>query len=419
MTTVKIIGRNNCNQFGIQDPSLNSLVDGAINNLSTKIEQIIAGVDFTIYCEEKYKNVWTAGANYSGQCATNTFAKVKHVEFDAFHPILFFKNKGINIKKICTNVNARTVFWITESGQVYGNGRNEGYNLGIRYDRSSKCSPVLIHGLKNVIDIQCNFWYSIALCSNKSPNMFLIIEYWTRSASSKMKIPQDVICIILKYYNICKVLSVGGSGYGGHGHGGLRYVKTWTEIEALRKKNITKIRVGGESTYCLDSEGIVWVFGRNDRGQLGLGHNEVAVKQATCIEYFIKNDIKIKEIEVGCAQVITMDYNNCVWIFGDNRNGKIVDVLDEIINVPVEMIMFRDFIVEEIKSGQHHVYLKCNGDQHYFWGNNLYNQCLAEGNFVITTPHLLNLKQIEIKHVFLGSFYTMVIVSKHEGNDIL
>ena len=74
-----------------------------------------------------------------------------------------------------------------------------------------------------------------------------------------------------------------------------------TKINQLNceNMNITKVRVGCDHSYFLDSEGSVWVCGSNRKGQLGLGHAESPIKKITCINFFVKHNIKMKEIEYG------------------------------------------------------------------------------------------------------------------------
>ena len=78
---------------------------------------------------------------------------------------------------------------------------------------------------------------------------------------------------------------------------------------------------------------------------------------------------------------------------------------------PRELIMFRDSIVEEIKCGQGHVYLRCDGNKHYLWGRNKCNACISGDANSIKSPELLDLKDIEIKDIFLGYSNTKLIVS--------
>ena len=255
------------------------------------------------------------------------------------------------------------------------------YQLGIPNDNADKCEPVLINALKYVIDIQCNASYTIALCSGLNATI-IIIRYWSKSASTKVSIPQDIINLIIQYIMMNLVLSVGYSSNGGHGHGdsGFYDITTFTEIEALRHKHIQKIRVGADQSYFLDFDGVVWVCGENDEGQLGLGHYESPVRRISCIDYFIDNDIRIKEIVPGASFVIMIDGNNGVWAFGDNSYGQICDRLRNHIYEPKELIMFRDCIVEEIKSGGYHIYVKCKGDKHYLWGE---NEIITYGKIIV------------------------------------
>ena len=107
-----------------------------------------------------------------------------------------------------------------------------------------------------------------------------------------------------------------------------------------------------------------------------------------------------------------MDFNGAIWMFGDNSAGQIGGEFDENVNEPKEIIMFRG-IVEEIKAGDNHVYVKCNGGKHYFWGNNEYGQCMVDSKVkCVRTPHLLNLKekQMEIINVVVSRSYTVLIV---------
>ena len=108
-----------------------------------------------------------------------------------------------------------------------------------------------------------------------------------------------------------------------------------------------------------------------------------------------------------------IDFDNRVWSFGDNSWGQIGDGTGQNANKPKELIMFRDCIVEDIKCGQGHVYLKCNdgGNKHYLWGRNEYNACISESSASFKSPQLLDLKDMDIKDIFLGDNNTKLIVS--------
>ena len=412
-TSVQVIGYSEYKEFGNKlCDNVSELQDCEINKISTQIDQVISGNEFSIYLtNDNDQNIWTAGKNTHGQCATNNFSCIKDT---GFHKLQFFQNNNIKIRKICTNPHSNSIFWITEANQVYANGANDKYQLGVspNTDIDNKCKPVLITRLKNVIDIQPAATYSIALCSNASPKTLLITQFWCRTLS--VNVPDDIIKLILKFRVINKVYSVGSDawvkGARGHGHTDRIIVTTWKEIAALRKKHIQMIRVGGYHSFFLDSNGNVWCCGDNKHGQLGLGHI-TNIDKISRIDFFKKQEIRISHIECGSNFSVMMDCDGKVWIFGDNRYGQIGDGLKENVNTPKELIMFRDKSVEWIRCGLTHCCVKCDNDEFYLWGENDYNQCLVFDDELdqIYEPKLAQLNGKRIKDIFVGYDNTLVI----------
>merc|ERR1712232_604458 len=62
--------------------------------------------------------------------------------------------------------------------------------------------------------------------------------------------------------------SLGAGRYGGNGHKG-KTVLSPTIIPSL--KHIKSVSVGTQHTVCLDHDGNVFSFGKNEYGQLGIG----------------------------------------------------------------------------------------------------------------------------------------------------
>ena len=89
-TCIKVIGRNTRNQLGTSTDvgEHKKLIDGGINSRCTKIKGIASGEGFTIYYDEGYQNIFSAGYNVEGQLANNTF---DYVQGDGFHESTFFK----------------------------------------------------------------------------------------------------------------------------------------------------------------------------------------------------------------------------------------------------------------------------------------------------------------------------------------
>ena len=90
------------------------------------------------------------------------------------------------------------------------------------------------------------------------------------------------------------------------------------------------------------------------------------------------------------------------------------------ISMPIEMKIFKDCKIEQIKCGATHNYVRCDGDVHYLWGSNARNECLVlDEDQNIVTPHDINEIVLQatngkrIKDVFLGYDNTKIIVFDH------
>ena len=71
-------------------------------------------------------------------------------------------------------------------------------------------------------------------------------------------------------------------------------------------------------TVCLSDDGVVYTFGRNDKGQLGLGHiTDVNVPSP------IQQIPKIKQISCGASFTVCVDYQGSMWSFGQNNDGQL------------------------------------------------------------------------------------------------
>ena len=409
-SSVYAIGRNCYKEFGASDAigfsqtrSLKRL-DGDMND-NYAIMHILSGEDTSIYTDGN-QNIWTAGYNHNGSCATNYFGNISG---DAFHKMTYFHENNITIKKISTNIRSRSVFWLTDTNQVYGNGKNADNQLGID-GNEDQCKPILIPILKDVIDIQSAQFYTLALCSNISPNTSIIIQFWCRML--KIEVPHDVMNVVVVHYNSNKVLSVGHCTHGGHGHKNLdsQPVTEWTEIEGLKDKNIEQIRVGESSSFFLDSAGTVWCCGTNEQGQLGLGHKR-NMNEITAIDYFVTNKVKIKSIECGRYFTIMIDYDGRVWFTGRVEYEYGTEAQEPQV-VPKEMYMFREGVVEMVRCGWHHVVVKYDG-KYYMWGDNDYNQCLVfgEGFEMIKEARLVDLGGKVVKDIFVGYDNTKLMIA--------
>ena len=200
----------------------------------------------------------------------------------------------------------------------------------------------------------------------------------------------------------------------------------WMEEPELRDISIVKVAVGAGFAFFLDLHGNVWGWGDNDYGQLGLGYTgnnhkdyDNTATKIKSVTYFVKNGIKIRDVECGSRHTVMVDYDGRVWIFGGNNWGQMGGITDDIkITTPIEMVMLRDCQIEMIKIGASHNYVKCKGDKHYLWGSNESKECLNLDEEAVKWSEPRDIKQIvfertngkKIKDVYVGYDDTKIVV---------
>ena len=116
------------------------------------------------------------------------------------------------LTEICTNVCSNSTFWITNDNKLYANGNNYHYQLGLN-SRSNTYMPRLDPTILNPIDVQCAYYYSIALCTNYVDT---IVLFWYRKCLKNDKIiPIDIFDLLISFCENNCVYSTGYNRYGG------------------------------------------------------------------------------------------------------------------------------------------------------------------------------------------------------------
>ena len=130
----------------------------------------------------------------------------------------------------------------------------------------------------------------------------------------------------------------------------------------------------GFHTITLSDDGIVHSFGTSYEGALGLGHNKTHVPLPTPIP----NLPKISEISCGAYFTVCVDDEGFIWSFGKNNAGqlgtgnnkKYFDVPQKLLNIPP---------VLSVSCGSFHTLITTNDDNLWSWGRNNFGQ-LCKGN---------------------------------------
>ena len=214
-----------------------------------KISKAFSGNQYSIYTDDNYDNLWSAGYNHRGSCGVgNPQATLKKLT-----PITYFNEHGIKIKQISVNTSGYGSFFISKDNILYACGLNNGGQLGIA-SKNDIYEPILIPDLENkfVIDIKSSQIYSIAICSDNHPRFMLIITNWTRLCS----LSQDVMNLIISFMQTTKLFATTKQGGTGHLEYDEIVNKTgWNMVNSFADKNIIKCALGAYHSMFLEDNG--------------------------------------------------------------------------------------------------------------------------------------------------------------------
>lgn len=121
------------------------------------------------------------------------------------------------------------------------------------------------------------------------------------------------------------------------------YIKYPLKIDTLSTPmiQVKSIECGINYSCILTKNGVIYTFGSNKFGELGLG-NEINYKQIPTYVTFYNNkniSIEIDSIKIFCGakHTLIMDTNNNIWGFGYNKYKQISDNENEIIWLPKKL----------------------------------------------------------------------------------
>ena len=131
---------------------------------------------------------------------------------------------------------------------------------------------------------------------------------------------------------------------------------------------------GENFTVTLSSDGVIYSFGRNDDGQLGIGRDS---RQKHSIPTPIQNLPKIKQISCGMNFVVCVDDEGTMWSFGSNRFDQL-GVKETNNSYTPEKIKKTIPPIQSISCGANHTLSLTNDGTLYSFGRNDFGQlCLG------------------------------------------
>lgn len=256
-TGIFLIRQNNSGQFKLENNN------GSCTEYN--IDKLFPSFKYNIYAENGYENIWSAGCNDFGQCAVGNFEK----NINPFHPILYFQQNGIKIRKICVNIHGGYhSFFISDHNELYGVGRNEDGEMGLNEEEQNKMDPsqrnknepIHIAEISDIIDAIPGYQWSVVLSGSIKKEVLLVVANWSRAHNLTKQIVNTILSFIrinTVYYTKDRVIKERKDK-------DLKLINNkykWHKMNRFEDKHIVKMAVGRDRVLFLENTGMIWSFG--------------------------------------------------------------------------------------------------------------------------------------------------------------
>ena len=138
--------------------------------------------------------------------------------------------------------------------------------------------------------------------------------------------------------------------------------------QEISLQNIISIACGYDHTIAVTTNNKIYAWGSNEHGQLGLGHY---ISRDNPQELLLPN-IKIESISCGSDYTMALTTSGKLYTWGKNTDGQLGlnDTLDR--NFPQEIYLKES--IRSIHSGHSHALCITHNDKIYVWGYNRQGQ---------------------------------------------
>lgn len=212
-----------------------------------------------------------------------------------------------------------------------------------------------------------------------------------------------------------KVYAVGVNEYGQLGNGTTENSRTFVQVIGSGDSfnaNITDVAAGLGHCLALKSDGTVWAWGKNDKGQLGDG---TTVSKTNPV--LVNNLSNIKQVAAGGNFSMALDFDGNVYLWGSNEYGQLgitTSSSEGVINengivtmsvYPVKLSL--DKTIKEISAGNGHAMAVDTEKNVWVWGKNDKGQLGDRTTINNAVPNKVTLTYLE--NVAAGYDHSLVL----------
>jgi len=262
---------------------------------------------------------------------------------------------------------------VTETGAIYTWGNNAFGQLGFRNISVDFTLPTMVENLtdKRIVFVCAGFGHTVAVTDKG------VTYAW------------------------------GSNDKGQLGLEGFTATFTPTIVTGLIGKHVTRASCGYDTTYAVTDKGLVYAFGDNALGQLGLGHTapQSGVNQVTALA-----DRAVIQVEAGWTHAIAVDDAGTAYAWGDNSVGQGgLGHKDSPIKTPTAIPALKDKGVFFVAAGYFHNFVLTDSGLVFAFGSNDHGQLGVYDKFDRDIPVIVPLLSMRnVTEISAGATHTIV-----------
>ncbi|CAH0477266.1 unnamed protein product [Peronospora belbahrii] len=340
-----VVSYGNCELFSCGQNNYGELCLGHCNStgklervplFSTKAIHDVAGGNEVLAVVMKDGAVYTCGLNKSGQCGNGTFEE-RVVIATPVHAL-----RGFAISMIAAANGCEHMLAVSSDGAVYSWGYNDCGQLGLGLTVVKSHTPRMIDSLRekyHVTTAAVSYHHSAVVTSagelltfgmNDSGQLGLDHAQHQHTPQLVLSLSNQVITKVAcgLYHTVAitvggAVYSFGKNDYGQLGLGHARDTKVPNRVKMSpgeSDEKIVAVSCGYYHTVSISEQGKLITWGRNDYGQLGIGSKD----HKYSAQYVpLPLSSRVKSVSCGCYHTLILLSNGRVMAFGRNNKGQL------------------------------------------------------------------------------------------------
>eukprot|EP00501_MAST-03F_sp_TOSAG23-6_P001962 GSMAST32.ASY1.ANO1.2046.1 assembled CDS len=211
-------------------------------------------------------------------------------------------------------------------------------------------------------------------------------------------------------FDKAEVWTCGQNSYGELAHDDDKARTVLTKVNSLDDKNVVQVAAGNEHTIILTRGGVAYTAGYNDNGQCGLG-NTSRVSSLSKIDSFSDQDQCISHIHAynGCEHSLVVTTDGKLWSFGYNYRGQLGQGNTISQTTPKLVNSLSRHKVALVSCSYYHSFISCDSGDSFSFGRNDFGQLGLGDKIDKSQPQRVDtLLGIHLRGVACGQYHSMV-----------